>query len=154
VPTSPSLGQSQEVYLLDALPAGSAHVGNVGADPPGATGTNQTPVAESDTDAAAIITATLAAAAAKKTYLCGFAVTGAGATAASVITVAVTGITGTTLNFKLVVPAGAAVSITPLIVTFPVPLAGSAVNTAIVVTVPSFGAGNAHATVTAWGYQQ
>jgi hypothetical protein len=44
------------------------------------------------------------------------------------------------------------VSITPLIVTFPVPLAGSAVNTAIVVTVPSFGAGNGHATVTAWGF--
>lgn len=99
MPTAKAEGTSKEVYLLDALPAGTAnigdvdvasiaagatHIGNVGDTPPGATGTNQTAVAESNTGAAAQITATLAGAASKRTYLSGFVVTGAGATGASV----------------------------------------------------------------------
>lgn len=65
----------------------------------------------------------------------------------------VTGCVGGPLNFALVVPAGAGASITPLQVDFSRPIAGSAVNTAVVVNIPSFGAGNTNAAVTAYGFQ-
>jgi hypothetical protein len=109
-------------------------------------------VGASNTGAAAAITATLAAVAGKRTFLTAFCVSGAGATAASVITVTITGL-AVTLSYKLAVPAGAAVGVTPLMATFPQPIPASADNTAIVVNVPSFGAGNLHAAVVASGYQ-
>ena len=83
----------------------------------------------------------------------GFIITGAGATAASVVTVTVTGTITGTLSFALVIPAGATTSITPLIVEFSRPIPASAANTAIVVNVPSFGAGNTNAAVVAHGFQ-
>lgn len=96
---------------------------------------------------------TLAGAAGKTTYISGFTVTGGGATAASNISITITGLTNT-LNFVLVIPAGATVSVQPLIVEFARPIPASAVNTAIVVNVPSFGAGNTAAAVTARGFQR
>jgi hypothetical protein len=111
-------------------------------------------VTASATGAAGAITATLAGVAAKTTYITGFQVTGAGATGASVITVTVTGTISGTLSFNIAIPAGAAVGVTPLIVSFPVPVPASAVNTAIVVNVPSFGAGNTNSAVAAQGFQQ
>lgn len=69
-------------------------------------------------------------------------ITGAGATAASVIAVTITGLSGGTQTFFLTVPAGVAVPLTPLIISFEDPLPAAAPNTAIVVNVPSFGAGN------------
>ncbi len=102
--------------------------------------------------AAAANNQTLAAAAGLRTYITGFAITGGGATGASVIQVTVTGLTNT-LSFNIAVPAGAAVGVTPLVVTFSTPLPASADNTAIVVNVPSFGAGNTNASATAWGFQ-
>lgn len=101
---------------------------------------------------AAAATATLPGAAGKTTWITGFEVTGAGATAASVITVTLTA--GTTVKHYLIaVPAGATTSITPLIVEFTKPVPATAQNTAITVAVPSFGAGNTSACVTAHGYQ-
>ena len=97
--------------------------------------------------------ATLAAAANVTTYLAGFAVTGLGATSASAITVLVSDGTWT-LRFIVAVPAGATTGITPLIHSFPIPLAASAANTTNTVTVPSFGTGNTSAQAMAWGFQK
>lgn len=116
--------------------------------PAGATPVN----ASSGNVANAATTATLAGAAGVFTWLTGFEVTGAGATAASVILVTVTGAQGGTLTYVLVVPAGATTSITPLVVEPPAPIRSSAVNTNVVVNVPAFGAGNTNAAVTAHGY--
>lgn len=102
--------------------------------------------------AAAIATATLAAVAGKTTYITGFAVTGAGATAGLPVIVTVTGTITGTLSFIAVAAVGVLVANTPLIVNFPTPIPASAVNTAIAVTVPSLGPGNTHSTVVAYGY--
>lgn len=98
--------------------------------------------------------ATLAAAPAKTTYISGLTITGAGATAASVVTAALTGLLGGTVSFTIAAPAGVAVGIAPLMVAFNPPLPASAVNTAIVLTLPALGSGNTNAAVSAWGYQK
>jgi len=107
----------------------------------------------SSANAATANNQTLAAAAGFRTYLSGFVVTGAGATAGSTIAITITGLTST-LNFRLIIPAGAGVGVTPLIVVFDRPIAASADNTAIVVNVPSFGAGNTDAAAAAWGFRR
>lgn len=109
--------------------------------------------------AATATTATLPAASGKLTYIEGFDLTGAGATGASIIQVTVTGLLAGTQTFDVVIPAGATTAIggtgNPGVVPirFPTPLPASALNTAIVVNVPSFGAGNTAACVTAYGFQ-
>ena len=103
--------------------------------------------------AAATATSTLAGAASKTTYLSGFAVTGAGATAGSVVNGTVTGLLGGTMTFAVPVATGATVGNLPIFLDFNPPLPASAVNTAIVVSVPSLGAGNTNSAVSAWGYQ-
>jgi hypothetical protein len=114
-----------------------------------------TPVSNSSGNvAAAAAVATLPAAAGKTTYLSHATITGAGATGASVVTAAITGLKGGTMSYSVPVPAGVAVGITPLNLTFDPPLPASAVNTAIVVTLPSLGAGNTNAAVSASGFQQ
>lgn len=100
--------------------------------------------------AATATTATLTSAAGRTVYIDGFAVTGAGATAASIIAVTVTGTVGGTLTYNLAIPAGATTAVS-LIVNFPYPVAASSTNTNIVVNVPSFGAGNTNAAVVAHG---
>jgi len=109
--------------------------------------------ASSGNVAAAAATATLAAVVGKTTYITGFSITGAGATAASVINPTVTGVLGGTQTYTIAIPAGATLGVTPLVVAFDPALPANAVNTAIVVSAPSFGAGNTNATVSAWGYQ-
>jgi hypothetical protein len=96
---------------------------------------------------------TLAAVAGKKNYVTGFEITGAGATAAGVIAVTLTGIAGGPQQYKVPIPAGATAGITPLIVQFANPLPASAENVAIVLTVPSFGAGNLHAAAALHGFR-
>lgn len=114
----------------------------------------RTPVGGNGSGAATAITATLAAAVGKTTWIQGFLVTGLGATAAAVIDITVTGLLGGTRTFSLAVPAGATVPVAePLLITFDQPFPASAVNTAIVVNVPSFGAGNTAARASAWGFQ-
>jgi hypothetical protein len=102
--------------------------------------------------AAAVATVTLAALAAKTTFLSQLDFTGGGATAAALITGTITGLLGGTRSFTIGVPAGATLGITPLALNFIPPLQGSAVNTAIVVSVPSLGAGNTNATLNAQGF--
>lgn len=114
--------------------------------------TESTPIsASSGNVAAAAATATITAGT-KMAYITGFTVTGAGATAASIIAVTVTGVVGGTQTYNLVIPAGATTSITPLQVNFPMPISATAYGTNIVVSAPSFGAGNTNAAVVAYGY--
>lgn len=107
----------------------------------------------SSTGGAQANNAALPAAAGRTTYITGFEITGAGATAGQTITITVTGILGGTKTYKLVIPAGAGVAISPLIVEFARPIPAAAQNQAITVNVPSFGAGNTDAAVTAHGFQ-
>lgn len=101
----------------------------------------------------ATATATLAAPGAGITnYLTGFEITAAGATAAAVVLVTVTGTIGGTMTFVFAVPAGATAPATPLIVAFPEPIPASAANVAIVVSLPALGAGNTNAAVVAHGF--
>lgn len=100
--------------------------------------------------------ATLAAAAAKFTYICGFQIGGLGATAATIVNPTVgTVIGGNTFTFAsaYTFASGAAVASTPFTYTFSPCVPGSAVNTAVVVTVPG-AAGNTSTAINAWGYQQ
>lgn len=87
------------------------------------------------------------------TYVTGFEITGAGATAGSVVNVTLTNVIGGTKTYAVVIPAGAGVSITPLVVEFPPPgIPASAANLGIGLNVPSFGAGNTNAAATINGY--
>jgi len=102
--------------------------------------------------AATATTATLTSAPNRTVYLTGFEVTGAGATAGSVIVVTVTGTLGGTLTYNLTIPTGATVGVQPLTLDFSSPIPASAPNTNIVVNVPSFGAGSTNAAVNVRGY--
>jgi hypothetical protein len=120
----------------------------------GATNAAQITQTGSATGAASAITATITSAPSRMAYLTGFQVTGGGATGASVIVVTVTGIQGGTMSYDIAVPAGATAAAPNLVITFPVPVAASALNTNIVVNVPSFGAGNTNSAVAAQGFSQ
>jgi hypothetical protein len=113
-----------------------------------------TPVSSSATGAAAALAPALAAVSGRMNYITGFQITGAGATAASIIAVTLTGVIGGTITYYLVIPAGATASITPLVVTFPIPLQASATNIAITLNVPSFGTGNTNAAASLQGFYQ
>lgn len=113
-----------------------------------------TPVSSSSGNvAAASAVATLAGAAGKTTYITGFVITSAGATAAAVVAATLAGIVGGTATFTYATVAGATTPNAPLTVIFPEPIPASALNTAIVLTLPSLGAGNTNATVSAFGFQ-
>lgn len=109
--------------------------------------------ADSGNQANAVATATLAAAAAAKTWITGFEVTGTGATGALVVTVTVTGVVGGPLHYTYVFVAGATTLNTPLIVEFPKPIPTPAVNSTIAVSCPASGVGGTNNTVVAHGYQ-
>jgi hypothetical protein len=104
-----------------------------------------------DQHAAAEAVAALPAVASKRNYLSGFAISGGGATAASVVRATITGI-GVTWGIDIGVPAGVDLAIAPIIISLPNPIPASAVNTAITLTVPSFGSGNTDVSVAIWGY--
>lgn len=110
--------------------------------------------ASSGNVAAAVATATLAGAVGLTTYITGFEVTGAGATAPLVVNVTVTGTVSGTLTYTYTAATGATVPNQPLIVQFAPPIPASATNTAIVVSCPSLGAGNTNNTVVAHGYRK
>lgn len=131
--------------------SGAAHVLPQGSPPYPSGATAITAASGNVANAAAV--ATLAAAAAKTTYITGFEVTGTGATAGLAVSVTVTGTITGTLTYTAAAAAGVLVANSPLIVEYPVAIPASAVNTAIVVTLPALGAGNTNATVVAHGYQ-
>lgn len=118
------------------------------------------PIAGSSTAAAGSMTATLAGAAAKMTFISGFDVTSGNATVAGNVNITVTGLP-ITLNFNMYVGNNAGNStITSGVATagqlsirFPEPLPASASNTAINVIVPALPSGNLAAAVTAFGFQ-
>jgi hypothetical protein len=110
--------------------------------------------ASSGTVAAATATATLAAAVGKVTYICGFAITSTGSTAAAVVAPTVTSVVTGTMTFAYASVAGATLANQPLIVQFDPCISGVTPNTTIVVSMPTLGAGNTNTTVNAWGYQR
>lgn len=133
------------IFLLGvALASSHAQVAQTGA----ASVTNS-----SGDKAAAQAVATLPAQQNQFTWICGFVVSGLGATGASNIQIAVTGLAAGSTSFALNVPAGVTTALPLTQFTFSPCLQGSAWNTAVVVTVPSLGTGNTHAQVTAWGVQ-
>lgn len=97
--------------------------------------------------------ATLAGASGVTTYLQGFIVTSSGATAASVVSITVTGPTGGTMTFAYTCVAGATTQNPVFEFRFPVAIPASTTNTSIVVTLPALGAGNTNAAVVAYGYR-
>ena len=101
----------------------------------------------------ATATATLAAAANQTTYIEGFQVTGAGATAALPVVVTVTGLLGGTQSYIYCARANPLDANEPLFVAFDPPIAASAPNTAIVVTCPALGAGNTNNAVCVQGFR-
>jgi hypothetical protein len=122
---------------------------------PAGVGTPGIPVSNSSGNvAAATATATLPAVAGKITYICGFAATGGGATAAAVVNLTVTNVVGGTQTYTYGAQLGVGVPDPPLVVQFAPCLSANASNTTIVVSMPSLGAGNTNAAVNAWGYQR
>lgn len=97
--------------------------------------------------------ATLAGAALQTTYITGFQCTAAGATAAAVVSVTVTGLLGGTQTYTFTFPAGVTTQASHLQPAFDMGLPASAANTAIVVTLPAGGAGNTNASCNAQGYR-
>jgi hypothetical protein len=111
--------------------------------------------ASSGNVAAATATATLAAGGASRiTYICGFAATAGGATAAATVNLTVTNTVTGTMTYTYGANTGAGVPTAPLVVQFNSCLPANAANTTIVVSMPSLGTGNTNAAVNAWGYQR
>lgn len=115
---------------------------------PAPQGAQTIPLEVSSTGTTGAITATLAAASGKTTYICGMVVTSGGTTAATSGDLTVTGLTNTLHFLYVFVSSGQG------LLGWAVPncLPASATNTAIVVNVPAGGAGTTVA-VSAWGYQ-
>lgn len=86
------------------------------------------------------------------TYLSGFEVTGAGATAGNPVIVTVTGLSAT-LSYIYTAVAGTQSPNASLVMAFNPPLPASAVSTAIVVSCPPLGAGSTHNAVVARGFR-
>ena len=122
--------------------------------PPGAASIAPTLINQSSANAAAANNLSFGAVVGVTNYCTGFAVTGGGATAASVINIQVTGSTTTNLQYQLAIPAGAAVGVQSLIVNFTRPISATGPNVALGLTVPSFGAGNTAAAAALYGFRQ
>lgn len=101
--------------------------------------------------AANAATAALTPDASQTAYICGFAVTGLGATAGVATTMTITGLASGSFAQKVGVPAGVTVPMS-FQESFSPCLPASAKNTAISLSNSSFGSGNTAAQVTAWGY--
>ena len=96
--------------------------------------------------------ATMPAVSGKTNYLTGFSVTASGATAAAVVQVTITGLSGGSAVYIFVAPAGVTAQAVPLVVDFAHPIPASATNTQIVVTCPALGSGNTNAAVEVRGF--
>ena len=87
-------------------------------------------------------------------YITGLEVTGAGATAASIVTVTLNGLySGITMQWDIAIPAGVTTPITPLVLNFTPPISGGTIGAGNTLTVPAFGAGNTNAKANLRGYQ-
>jgi hypothetical protein len=92
----------------------------------------------------------------KVTWIAQFQMTTGGSTAVSSVTrtVSPVGSSGATLSYTFSTSATVDAPSNPLTVTFNPPLPANAPNTAIVATCPALGAGNAHASMSAQGFQR
>lgn len=124
----------------------------IGTLPATGYGVGQTQITSSSISAGGSLTASLQPPAGKTSYLCGFHVTGCGATAASAVAVTVFNALGGNLSYVLGVPAGATVAATPLMVTFNPPIQASAAGANLNVFTNGFGTGNTNSAIVAWGY--
>jgi hypothetical protein len=109
-------------------------------------------VASSGIVANAQAQATLAAKTGQTAYLTGIQVTAAGATAASTVTLSVTGLQGGTMSYVFNFPVGVNVAALNLLETFYPALQASGPGVAIVATLPAGGAGNTAASVNLQGF--
>lgn len=109
--------------------------------------------ASSGNVAAAAAVATLDSDAAKTTYIAGFEITGAGATAGLPVVVTVAGLLGGTRSYIYTAAVGVLVANAPLLVSFLPPLPASGADVDIVVTCPSLGLGNTNNVANAYGYK-
>lgn len=109
-------------------------------------------MAASGVVAASTATATIAAQTWGTNYLSGFQVTGSGASSATTVTLTITGLKGGNLTYVVPVPAGVNASVQPLAVSFYPALPASGPNVAIAASLPSFGSGNAAASVNIQGF--
>jgi hypothetical protein len=135
--------------LILLLGLASAALAQVALTKPIPEGPNVFNATASATFTTGTATATLTGASGKFTYICGFVVTSAGTTTATLGDITITGTITGTLNFEYAfVSSGQGI----LGIAFgPGCIQSSAKNTSIVVNVPAGGAGTAGA-VTAWGY--
>lgn len=146
-PNSPGIVQLGQTVKAASVPMTLASdQGNIFISP---YPSGATPITGSTIGTTAATVATLAGAAAKTTYLCGFTIT-ADATAALAGAATVAGTISGSLNY--IQSVGAATSAQQLTQTFQPPIPASAVNTAITVTSAAAGTGG-NTAVTAWGYQ-
>lgn len=97
-------------------------------------------------------TATIAGLTERTAYATGLLLISSGATAAGVVLVTITGLSGGTLTFPYVVQAGATLQNTNLDIIFPQPLPASGKNVSIVATCPALGAGSTNCTITLYGF--
>jgi len=100
---------------------------------------------------------TLAGVANKTTYICGFTISGLGATSATAVTATIATLakgdgTGVTWSYSYVFASGATAISQPLAVQFSMCIPASAIGAAITVTVPG-AAGNTATQINAHGYQ-
>lgn len=131
-----------------AVPAGTNNIGNVGLISQYPTGA--VPITISATGTTGATTATLAASALIKTYICGFSIR-ANATAAATANSTVTGTVTGTLNFtQWTAPLASGIGLTEQIFSPCIP--SSAINTGIAVISAAPGTGGV-VSVSAWGYQ-
>lgn len=102
---------------------------------------------------AAAAVATLAANSEKFAHLHSIQARALGATAGLFTLITITGVEGGTISIPFYFPTGATVEAVPLTVNFTVPLRATAPGQPIVVTLPSGGAGNTNAAISAQGFQ-
>lgn len=131
-----------------AVPAGTNNIGNVGLISQYPTGA--VPITASNTGTTGATTATLAASASIKTYICGFSIR-ANATGATTNNSTITGTVTGTLNFsQWTAPLASGIGLTEQIFSPCIP--SSAINTGIAVISGAPGSGGV-VSVSAWGYQ-
>lgn len=119
---------------------------------------NSNPVVVSNTGAdTASLTAVLPATPGKTNFICGFSISGLGATAIGNVVATIGSLgspnTAAALSFQYSMPVGATVPAVPVIVFFPPPcIPGIGSNNPITLTVPG-AAGNTTTSLNIWGYQ-
>jgi hypothetical protein len=111
-----------------------------------------TPIINSATGTAGLVTATLPGVAGKTTYICGFQITSSGATGAAAVAATVTGTLGGSMNYVYPQVAVATNNQNSLPIAFNPCIPASAVNTPIAVSLTT-GAGTTLTAIALQGFQ-